>query len=156
MTESLPSLRLTILAASQSGNAIHVAEVLKERISGIDRYHVEMVEEGSIPDLGFPDTDVLLLVVATHGEGELPDPFMPTFEALVAAAADLSHLRYGVIALGDITYHQTFCGAGRLLDATLSEHGAVRIGQRCEIDASTQPFADEDALTWMEEWLPLL
>ena len=151
--EGDPVVRLTILTASQSGTAVHVADALKERIGGVDRYHVTLIEEGEVPDLSFTETDVLLIVIATHGEGEVPDPFLPTYDALLAVQPDLTHLRYGVVALGDTTYHQTFCGAGRLLDSLVAQFGASRVGARCEIDASSQPFADEDALTWLEDWL---
>jgi len=32
----------------------------------------------------------------------------------------------------------------------------VRIGERFEIDACTQPLADEDAREWVKEWVDLL
>lgn len=156
MTAALPHVRMTIMAASQSGNAVFVAEALAERIAGVDRFHVTMIPEGSQPDLQFPETDVLLVVAATHGDGEMPDHFQPIYDALAESSPDLSHLRYGVVALGDMTYHATFCGAGKRVDALLTELGAIRIGERCEIDASTQPFAEDDALEWSEPWLGLL
>lgn len=152
-SEGDPIIRVTILTASQSGTAVHVAEALKERIEGVERYHVTLIEEGDLPDLSFTETEVLLMVISTHGEGEVPDPFLSTYGALLAAQPDLSGLRYGVVALGDTTYHQTFCGAGRLLDSVVTQFGATRVGDRCEIDASSQPFADEDALAWLEDWL---
>lgn len=148
--------RLTILAASQSGTAIHVAEALKDRLDQNDALAVTLLEEGSVPDVAFADTDILLLVVATHGEGEVPDPFLPVLDAFQNQRPDLGRLRYGVVALGDMTYHQTFCGAGRLVDASLAALGAVRVGERCEIDASAQPFPDEDALAWLDGWVAAL
>jgi len=148
--------RLTILAASQSGTAFHVAEAFKERLDQTGRFEVTLIEEDDMPDLSFADTDILLLVIATHGEGEMPEPFMPTYEALLALRPDLSRLRYGIVALGDTTYHQTFCGAGRSLDEILAAFGAARIGTRCEIDASSQPFADEEAVGWLGYWMLVL
>lgn len=148
--------RLAILAASQSGTAIHVAEALKERLEEASALAVTLVEEGAVPDMEFADTDILLLVIATHGEGEVPDPFLPIYSALKERRPDLRRIRYGVVALGDMTYHQTFCGAGRQVDASLAALGATRIGERCEIDASAQPFPDEDALAWLEGWIAAL
>lgn len=151
---SLP--RLTILPASQSGTAVHVAEAIKDRLDAAGGFAVTLIDEGVVPDVDFPDTDILLLVVATHGEGEVPDPFLPTYDALQERQPDLRRIRYGVIALGDSTYRQTFCGAGRQVDTCLAAFGAERIGARCEIDASTQPFPDEDALAWLDRWTATL
>lgn len=148
--------RLTLLAASQSGTAFHVAEALKDRLEQNDHMAVTLLEEGAVPDMDFADTDILLLVIATHGEGEVPDPFLPVLAAFQDQRPDLGRLRYGVVALGDMTYHHTFCGAGRQVDATLAELGAIRVGERCEIDASVQPFPDEDALAWLDDWVAAL
>lgn len=148
--------RLTILAASQSGTAVHVAEALKDRLDDTGTLAVTLLDEGTLPDTAFPDTDILLLVIATHGEGEVPDPFLPVYEALREDRPDLTRLRYGIVALGDMTYHQTFCGAGRQVDASLAALGATRVGDRCEIDASVQPFPDEDALAWLDRWVDAL
>jgi MioC protein len=77
-------------------------------------------------------------------------------DSLKQSRPDLSHLRYSVIALGDQTYHDTFCFAGKAMDALFAELGARKIGERLEIDACTQPLPDEEALDWAKEWVTLL
>jgi len=61
-----------------------------------------------------------------------------------------------VIALGDQTYAETFCKAGRTLDEQFRALGAHRVGDRLEIDACTQPLADEEAAAWAREWAGML
>ena len=90
------------------------------------------------------------------GDGELPDNLIPFHQNLAEKRPDLSHLRYGVIALGDQTYADTYCNAGRTFDALLAELGAHKVGERLEIDACTQPLPDEDALDWAKEWVEML
>ena len=34
--------------------------------------------------------------------------------------------------------------------------GAKKVGERLEVDASTQPLPDEEALTWIEGWKALV
>jgi len=34
--------------------------------------------------------------------------------------------------------------------------GARRIGDRLEVDASSQPLPDEEALSWVEDWKALV
>ena len=152
---AIGSLRFLVLAGTQSGNALLVAEVLSERLSEAGARRLDILPEGHAPDPRLPGIDVLLVCVATHGDGELPDAFMPIFEDLRSAAPDLANLRYGLVALGDRTYKQ-FCGGGQRVDALLTALGAKRIGDICEIDASSQPFPDEDAVTWLQQWLKQL
>jgi MioC protein len=100
--------------------------------------------------------DVVLIVTATTGMGDLPSNIEPFARALEGENADLSSLRYGVIALGDQTYQDTFCGAGKKMDALFEKLGAKRIGERLDIDACTQPLPDEEAARWAAEWVELL
>lgn len=114
---------------------------------------VSVVSEGQYPDGALAESNVLVACVASHGAGDVPDGFLETYQALMTARPDLSHLRYGLIGLGDRTY-ATFCGGAWKVDALLRQLGASRVGEPCTIDASIQPFPDEDALAWLEAWLP--
>ena len=96
--------------------------------------------------------DVLLVVCATHGSGDIPTNILPLAETLERERPDLSGHRYGVIALGDMTYQDTFCGGGKKLDKVFGLCGARRLGDRLEVDASSQPLPDEEALGWIEGW----
>src|SRR5215510_165058 len=69
---------------------------------------------------------------------------------------DLSGHRYGMIALGDMTYQDTFCGGGKKVDRVFELCGARRLGDRLEVDASSQPLPDEEALSWVEDWKVLV
>ena len=99
---------------------------------------------------------MLLVVCATHGAGDIPTNILPLAETLERDHPDLSGHRYGIIALGDMTYQDTFCGAGKKLDDIFASCGARRIGERLEVDASEQPLPDEEALTWIESWKALV
>ena len=55
-----------------------------------------------------------------------------------------------------MTYQDTFCGGGKQMDKRLAELGAQRIGERLEVDASTQPLPDEDAVVWVKDWVKLV
>ena len=145
---------ILILVGTESGNAEMVATALKEDLTA--RGHgVEVLSAFEDP-VAFSDRAHVLICCATHGLGELPDNIIPLSDALTAAPQDLSHLRYGVIALGDQTYEETFCNGGKTMDALFAKMGAERVGERLEIDACTQPLPDEEALEWAREWVTLL
>ena len=95
---------------------------------------------------------MLLVVCATHGSGDIPTNILPLAETLERERPDLSGHRYGVIALGDMTYQDTFCGGGKKVDKVFELCGARKVGDRLEVDASSQPLPDEEALGWVEGW----
>lgn len=142
---------IAILVGTDSGNAQMVADTLDDELS---KYHdVTVHEEPDFADLDLANRDIILICCSTHGNGEMPDTIFPFYEALNASEIDLSHIRYGVIALGDQTYKRTFCQAGRDMDGSFIGRGAQRVSERLEIDACTQPLPDEDALDWVKGFM---
>ncbi len=152
---------ILILVGTESGNAQMVADLLREEL--VKDGHAVEVEAKAMDkakDKGgaarLAERGVVLICCSTHGEGELPENIRPLCDALARNRPDLSHLRYGVIALGDQSYRETFCRGGKTIDALFASLGAERIGERLEIDACTQPLPDEEALDWAKEWVSLL
>ena len=145
---------ILILVGTESGNAQMVADALKPVLTGAG--HAVGVSDAAASAADFLGNDVLLVVCATHGAGDIPTNILPLAEALERDRPDLSGHRYGIIALGDMTYQDTFCGAGKKLDGIFASCGAKRIGERLEVDASEQPLPDEEALTWIESWKALV
>lgn len=146
--------KILILVGTESGNAQMVADALKPvlRAGG---HSVEVSDKASsVTDLAGHDT--FLIVCATHGSGDIPTNILPLAEYLGRDRPDLSACRYGVIALGDMTYQDTFCGGGKQLDRAFAACGARKLGERLEVDASTQPLPDEEALGWIQGWKALV
>ena len=146
---------ILILVGTESGNAQMVADLLREELAK-DGHAVEVVAKAKGGAARLARPGVVLVCCSTHGEGELPENIRPLYDELARTRPDLSHLRYGVIALGDQSYRETFCRGGKTIDALLASLGAERIGERLEIDACTQPLPDEEALDWAKEWVSLL
>ena len=141
---------ILILVGTESGNAQMVADALQPVLASAG--HAVDVTDKAATAADLQAHDVLLAVCATHGSGDIPTNILPLVEALDRDKPDLSGHRYGVIALGDMTYQDTFCGGGKKVDQALERRGARKVGDRLEIDASEQPLPDEEALTWIEGW----
>jgi sulfite reductase (NADPH) flavoprotein alpha-component len=75
----------------------------------------------------------LLIVASTTGEGDAPDSMSWFVRKQMSEPANLSGLRYGLLALGDRTYAE-FCGFGRALDGWLQASGATRLFDTVEVD----------------------
>ena len=146
--------RILILVGTESGNAQMVADALKPVLDAAG--HAVDVTDKAATTADLRAHDVLLVVCATHGSGDIPTNILPLAEMLERERPDLSGHRYGVIALGDMTYQDTFCGGGKKVDAVFERCGARKLGRRLEVDASSQPLPDEEALGWIESWKALV
>ncbi len=146
--------KILILVGTESGNAQMVADALKPVLEAAG-HNVDVTDKAAgVPDL--ETHEVWLVVCATHGSGDIPTNILPLAETLERDRPDLSGHRYGVIALGDMTYQDTFCGGGKKVDKVFELCGARKLGDRLEVDASTQPLPDEEALGWIESWKALV
>lgn len=146
--------QILILVGTESGNAQMVADALKPVLE--EAGHSVDVSDTAASASDLVAHDVLLIVCATHGSGDIPTNILPLAETLEREHPDLSGHRYGIIALGDRTYQDTFCGGGKKLDKVFELCGARRLGDRLEVDASSQPLPDEEALSWVEGWKGLV
>src|SRR5215470_12903178 len=119
---------ILILVGTESGNAQMVADALKPVLTAAG--HSVDVTDKAASTADLCSHDVLLVVCATHGSGEIPTNITPLAETLERDRPDLSTHRYGVIALGDMTYQDTFCGGGKKVDKVFALCGAQKLGDR--------------------------
>lgn len=143
---------LKIFVGTMYGGALDVAEQVKPLFEEAG-YDVSILEQPTLDDLIDSPTDLALFCVSTTGSGDYPGNFVPFAREIDKRHPALTELRYGLIALGDSSYGETYCGAGRSLDALLEEHGAQRLGERLEVDAMETFMADDAAIPWVEAWI---
>ena len=143
---------ITVLVASVHGTATSVGQALQLAAPdlGVD---MDVLPMDGLDVSVFDRPSVFLICTSTTGSGELPDSAHALYFALDTQPVYLGHVRYGLIALGDSSYGDTFLGGGKLIDAKLQDLGAQRIGDICVLDAceTTQPEAD--AVDWFIQWL---
>lgn len=147
-------LDLTILVGTMTGNAQLVAQELELVLDdGDTRVTTKLMDglDGSVFDGG----GLFLVCTSTYGQGDVPDNAKALYESLHTRRPDLSGVRYGVVALGDRTYKDTFCNGGRRFDALLAELGARRVGEILFHDASSGVLAEEVATEWVGPWVDL-
>ncbi|MAR70970.1 MULTISPECIES: flavodoxin domain-containing protein [unclassified Halomonas] len=146
----MPTLK--ILVGTMYGGALDVAEQVKPLFEDAG-YEVSVLENPTLADVTDDAPDLALFCVSTTGSGDFPGNFVSFVRELQDKSPGLRQLRYGLIALGDSSYGETFCGAGRRLDQLLEEQGATRLDDRLEIDAMETFMADDEALPWVEGWI---
>ena len=147
-------LDITILVGTMTGTAQLVAQELELRVDDgqtvaravlMDNLSADAIEPGK----------VYLICSSTYGQGDVPDNAKQLYESLRSQRPDLSSVAYGVIALGDRTYNETFCNGGRRFDDILAQLGARRIGDILFHDASAGTMPEEVAAEWIGGWVTL-
>ncbi|WP_252973523.1 assimilatory sulfite reductase (NADPH) flavoprotein subunit [Vibrio navarrensis] len=135
LTAAKPAGKLTIIFASQTGNAKGVAEAL-EREAQAAGIAVQLFDASDYKGKDLAKETHVIFVASTNGEGEAPDNALELHEFLQSKKAPkLPNLQYGVIGLGDSSY-EFFCQTGKDFDAFLEKLGAKRFIDRvdCDVD----------------------
>ncbi|NQY86291.1 MAG: assimilatory sulfite reductase (NADPH) flavoprotein subunit [Colwellia sp.] len=134
---------LTILYASQTGNAKGVASKLAQsaKAAGIS---VVLKNTADYKAKSIKNETHLLIVASTNGEGEAPDDAIEFHEFLLGKKAPkLPNLSYSVLALGDSSY-EFFCQTGKDFDERLKALGAKQVTPRIDCDVDY----DSDSESW--------
>ena len=145
------ALNLTILVGTMTGTSEMVAQEVQTVLEAAG--HTVTVRMMDDLDAGvFAGGGTFLICTSTYGQGDVPDNAQEFFASLEQVRPDLSSVDYGLIALGDLTYRDTFCEGGIRFDALLTELGAHRIGDVLKHDASSGTLPEEVAAQWIVTW----
>lgn len=145
--------KIKILVGSTYGNASQIAEDCADQLQGLG-HQVTLLKDATYAQ-AVEDTEVLLVCTSTVGQGDVPDNLLPLYCQLKERFPVLTHVRYGVIALGDSSY-ETYAEGGKQMDELMQDLQAKRVGQVLFIDSCETPDADEAAASWIDQWAPQL
>lgn len=146
-------MKLKILVGTMTSTADYVAQAIQMDCADVvDEIEVLLMDGRDISVFDEPES-LYLVCTSTYGSGDVPDNARALYESLDLTPKFLGHVRYGVIALGDRTYLNTFAFGGKKFDERLQGLGAHRIGEVWCHDASTGTMPEEVGTTWCREWL---
>ena len=151
-------MKLKILVGTMTSTADYVAQAIQmdcaELIDDIDVQLMDALDISVFDEASAKDA-IYLICSSTYGSGDVPDNARALYESMDANPQFLGHVRYGVIALGDRTYLQTFCNGGKRFDQRLQDLGAQRIGEVWCHDASSGSMPESEGVEWCRQWLTL-
>jgi flavodoxin len=140
---------IKVLVGSVYGGAAEVAEIAEA--AALKAGH--QVEVTETPHSGLLEkADSLLIVTSTTGSGELPEGLLPIYQDLDSQAAKLINKPFAVIALGDSSYGDSFCAAGKMMDEKLADLGGQRLLPLLTLDALQYFQAGDGAEEWIAAW----
>ncbi len=127
------TMAVRVLYGTTTGNSEILAEETAEKLNEMGlATELSSTEDFNTNELY--QIEKLLLIMSTDGDGEPPimaDDLYTFLDKKVEA--DLNHISYSVLALGD-SYYPDFCQAGKDFNQMLKELGAHRITERVDCD----------------------
>lgn len=133
---------ITLISASQTGNARRVAEALRDDLLAA-KLNVKLVTAGDYKFKQIAAEKLLVVVTSTQGEGEPPEEAVALHKFLFSKKAPkLDGTAFAVFGLGDTSY-EFFCQSGKDFDNKLAELGAERLLDRVDADVEYQAAAAE-------------
>ncbi|OTA17006.1 sulfite reductase subunit alpha [Xenorhabdus vietnamensis] len=133
---------VTLLSASQTGNARRLAEQLRDSLS-TENLKVNLINVGDYKFKQISQERVLIIIASTQGEGEPAEEAVALHKYLYSKKApSMKETEYAVFGLGDTSYEH-FCQAGKDFDSRLHELGAQRLLDRVDADVEYQDQADQ-------------
>lgn len=129
------------------------AEALCEQLKSIAEskgHGFELYNPGSLTD--FVSSDAILIVTSTTGQGDIPFELESLYLALESEMPLITKIPFAVIAMGDSSYGETYCGAGKKFRDLLHELQGNEVVEMLMVDAS-EHF---DPLPVATPWFDLL
>ncbi|WP_237386874.1 NADPH-dependent assimilatory sulfite reductase flavoprotein subunit [Xenorhabdus sp. Sc-CR9] len=133
---------VTLLSASQTGNARRLAEQLRDSLKAAN-LSINLVNAGDYKFKQISQERVLIIIASTQGEGEPAEEAVALYKYLYSKKApSMKETVYAVFGLGDTSY-ENFCQAGKDFDNKLNELGAQRLLDRVDADVEYQEQAEQ-------------
>jgi len=142
---------ITILVGTMTGTAEMVAQEVQSALESAGHQARIRPMDGLDASI-FQGGGTFLICTSTYGAGDVPDNAQALYSSLESAKPDLGGVTYGLIALGDSTYKDTFCHGGLRFDQLLTSLGAQRLGDILKHDASSGTMPEELAAQWVVPW----
>lgn len=140
--------KLSIFVGSVYGNAQSVAEHVEGTLSAAGT-ECEVLMDPSVAD--FEQAESVLVVTSTTGQGDVPPNLEFFFDELKDSFPLMQGKPFAVAGLGDSSYGESYCAAGRKFFELLTELQGNPVADMLEVDAIESLEPEADVTKWLEE-----
>ena len=144
-------MNITIIYGTETGNGELLAEDMQAELQADHTVTVRNMSDCTTAVFE-PDT-LVLVVVSTYGDGELPASAKTLHAELEERRPSLTGARVAIFGLGDSHYKSTFGRGSERFETLLLDLDARRVGARSVHDASGPDYAEDQMRTWLEQVL---
>jgi len=145
--------KIGIFVGSVYGNAQHVAEEVNTMLNAQGLLS-EVFTDPTLNDI--KQVSSMIFISSTTGQGDIP----PNLEFFIEDLRDqfplMEQKPFAVAGLGDSSYGETYCGAGRQIFELLIELQGKPIVELLEMDACETLEPEVEVVAWAEKLLPEL
>jgi len=139
--------KVSIFFGSVYGNAQQVAEDVQSHLEG-KGVAAQVIEE---PDVGaLKEAESVLVITSTTGQGDVPPNLEWWVDDLKNEFPLLNQKPFAVAALGDSSYGDTYCGAGRQVFELLEELQGKAVSPMLEVDAIETLEPESVVIEWVD------
>ncbi|MEH3022807.1 MAG: flavodoxin [Pseudomonas oryzihabitans] len=142
-------MKVALLNGSVFGTAEDIARQVKTRLTaaGHEVWHQPNADLAALEPFA---PEALLAITSTTGMGELPANLETLYFQLRDRLPPWRGRPGAVLALGDSSYGDTYCGGGELMQELFGELGLRELLPMLRIDASETVTPDADAARWAD------
>ena len=138
---------ISIFYGSVYGNAQNVAQEAESHLAA-KGINAKIIEEPSVDD--FLSAENILVISSTTGQGDIPPNLEWAMADLETQTPSLEGKTFVVAALGDSSYGDSYCGAGKHIFELLTKLKASAVAELFEIDG-LEVFEPEDkVVAWLD------
>mgnify|MGYP000424536266 CR=1 FL=1 len=139
--------KIGIFVGSVYGNAQHVADEVNALLETQGKT-AEVFDDPTLSD--FDQVSAVIFISSTTGQGDIP----PNLEFFIEDLRDESPLMnqkpFAVVGLGDSSYGDSYCGAGRQIFDLLTELQGKPVADLLIIDACETLEPETEVLAWVK------
>lgn len=140
--------KIAVIVGTVYGGAQYVAEQALELFEQIG-HQAQLFHPARLNDVLAANADHWLVITSTTGQGDIPDDLVPFYVEVQDRFPLLSGKSWAVIALGDSSYGDTYCGSGEKFLELFNQLQGQELSPMLRVDAGETLQPEDMALPWI-------
>jgi len=141
--------KIAVMVGTVYGGAQYVAEQAIELLGQIG-HQAQLFYPARLNDVQQFAADHWLVITSTTGQGDIPDDLVPFYVEVQDRFPLLTGKTWAIVALGDSSYGETYCGSGEKFHALFGQLQGKELAPMFRVDAGETLQPEDAALPWIQ------